>query len=454
MGSKRVNSKVARVFGVSSLALMAMGVTPAAADFDDALRAYATEANGQVDQAKVAEALDLWHKYAVAGDILSRQLLGDVYSNQPVFQTDENGKATRLTLPQDTGIIAEDKIKALAWYTIAATHDFEDFSQQPDFRQINARVRAQTRIPALKATMTTTQVDRAHEEVITILGSQSEFDLYRLGLMYQSGNGLPKNNVEALKYYNLALSRARNANQYAAERKNFLLTIMTKEEVEEANELTRSWQPPLPEALQGPSPRSIELEEQNRILRERQLALAIEEIEREFTSANDHVIQNALAALGLYLDEIDGEMGPKTRKAVERFQFILVEEDENLTAEEKRNVMTGKLSPVQKVALIAQAAQVNHAQSQYIYGVMHAEGIGVPVDGDEAVRWLKRSASFGYPLAHYALGKYYRSGIYGDNPVAPSRADASFHLGQAAALGYDPAQKELNELYEFNFAND
>lgn len=459
MGSKRLTTMIARWGAGSILALSAMGITPvgitpAAADFDDALRAYGTVTNGQVDQSKVAEALDLWHKYAVAGDVLSRQILGDIYSNRPIYGTDEDGKEIVLTQPEDTKFIIEDKVKALAWYTIAATHEFDDFSQQPNFRQINARVRAQSRIPELKKTMTTDEVDRAEREVVNILGSQSEFDLFRLGEMYQSGNGLPKDNVEALKYYNLALSRARNSNQYAAKSKNALLTIMTQDEIDLAEDLARSWEPPLPDALTGPSPRSIELENQNRVLRERQVALAIEEIEREFSKGNDHVIQNALAALGLYLGPIDGDMGPQTRQAIQRFQYILVEEDDDLSADQKADVRTGTLTPMQKVALVGRAASVNHPQSQYIYGVMHAEGIGVPVDGEEAVRWLKRSSSFGYPLAHFALGKYYRKGIYGDNPVGPSRAEASFHLGQAAALGFKPAQKELNELYEFNFQRD
>ena len=110
--------------------------------------------------------------------------------------------------------------------------------------------------------------------------------------------------------------------------------------------------------------------------------------------------------------------------------------------------MTGVLTPPQKVALIQSAAEVNHPQSQYILGVMYAEGIGVPVNGETAIGWLKRSADFGYPLAHYALGKYYRQGIFGNDPVMPSKAEAARHFGQAVALGYKPAESALEELYE------
>lgn len=453
MGSKRFTKQVSRTaiavlaFGLGSLA------TPAWADFDDALRAYATQANGEIDPTKVSEALDLWHKYAVAGDILSRQILGDVYSNSILYAQSQEVSGA-LPLPEETGVIAEDRVKALAWYTIAATHNFDDFAQKPNFRQINARTWAQDRIPQLKEKMTTEQVARAESMVVDILSTQSEFDLFRLGVMFQGGNGLRKDNVEALKFYKLASNRARNANQGAVERAAYLLTIMTKDEIDAAERLARDWEPPLPDAFTAKSPRTIELENQNRVLRERQLALAIEEIEREFAKNNEHVIQSALASLGLYLGAIDGKMGAGTRQAIERFQYTLVEDDKNLTDAQKRDTMTGVLTPAQKVTLIERGAKVNHPQSQYIFGIMHAEGIGVAVDGEEAVKWLKKSASFGYPLAHYALGQYYRKGIYGDNPVTPSRAEASYHLGQAAALGLDVAQKDLTELYEFNFARD
>ncbi|MEM9989491.1 MAG: SEL1-like repeat protein, partial [Pseudomonadota bacterium] len=222
MISKLISKQTFKLGAVSIGAFMMGAILPAKADFDDALRAYATQSNGQIDQAKVSEALDLWQKYAIAGDILSRQILGDLYSNQRVFTPSLEGETFRVPLPEETGIIQEDRVTALAWYTIAATHDFDDYSQKPDFRQINARIQAQSRIPELKATMTTEQVVAAEQEVVNLLSSQSEFDLYRLGSMFQSGHGLPKDNVQALKYYRLATNRARNSNQYAAKAANYV----------------------------------------------------------------------------------------------------------------------------------------------------------------------------------------------------------------------------------------
>ncbi|WP_158548430.1 SEL1-like repeat protein [Parvularcula marina] len=450
MGSKRFAPRNALLAGVS---LAVAGIfTPAFADFDDALRAYSYHPNGQIDQAKVLEALDLWRKYAIAGDVQSRQVLGDVYSNQSVNGCSSDSRDLAGPKPVDTGVIQEDKVRALAWYTIAATHDFEDYSQKPDFCEINARARAQTRVPQLKSVMTTEQVEKAEDLVVTLLSSESEFDLYRLGVMYQTGNGMPKNNVEALTYYNLASSRALNANPNAVKAASFLKTIMTREEIEEADKKAREWQPPLHDAFQGPSPIAVDIENQTKVLQARRTALAIAEIEANFAEGNEHLVQGALAALGLYLDDIDGTRGPKTIAAIKRFQYNLVEDDENLSEEQKRDSMTGVLTPPQKVKLIERAASVNHPQSQYIYGVMYAEGIGVPVNGEQSVRWLKKSASFGYPLAHFALGKYYRQGIYGDDPIEPSRSEAAHHLGQAVALGYKPAEKALEELYTYDYA--
>lgn len=449
----RKSTVLSRIFGASGMALVTLGVwSPAFADYDNALKAYATESNGEVDRAKVAEALDLWRKNAVAGDVLSREVLGDIYSNQPLFT--ESDEVFDAPLPADTGIIEENKVRALAWYTIAATHDFDGYSQTPTFREVNARIHAQERIPQLKATMTTEQVKAAQQEVVNILSSQSEFDLYRLGTMYQSGFGLPKNNVEALKYYRLATNRALNSNQNAARAAGFLVSIMTREEVDEADKRADEWEPPLPEALTTPSPKTLELENKLRLLGERQAATALANLEQEF-KGNEHVIQNSLAALGLYLGPVDGQIGPGTRTAIKRFQYTLVENDPNLSLEEKKDVATGTLTVAQKLELIDRAAKANHPQSQYIRGIMSAEGIGYAVNGQEAIRWLKKSASYGYPLAHYALGTYYRDGIFGDDPVEPSTAEASYHFAQAAALGYKDAQKELVKLnYEFDYVQD
>ena len=438
---------IKRGLAIATALVASVGVTGTArADYHDALRAYAFDAQGQVDRTEVAEALDMWRKYALAGDVLSRHVLGDLYSHKPL-ETD-----LAVPLPEDTGVVPYDPVEALAWYSIAATHDFDDFNQTPGFEQVNARVRARARIGALRAEMTDAQVKAAEERLVQLLSAGSAFDLYRLGTMHQSGEGLPKDNTQALMFYKLAQSRNLNSAGVAAEAAGFLMSIMEEGEVARATKLAERWQPPLPGNLTGPSPYQVALQRDIERLQALRAEPLFERMEAQF-SGNEHLIQNALAALGLYLGPIDGDVGPGTRDAIRKFQYTLVEDDASLTAAEKRDVQTGRLTVAQKLELIQRAAKRGHPQSQYVYGIMNADGIGVPVNGRAAEGWLKRSAGYGYPLAHYALGEYYTRGIQGENPLGPSRGQASYHYGQAAALGYEPAKDALVKLeYEFNVA--
>lgn len=459
MGSKRCSTVVTRVAAISSFALVAMGAfsTASAVDYDDALRTYSVAIDGKPDPSNVNRAIDTWRRNALAGDILSRVALGDLYSFHHISPPiDDRKRPVAPPAPRDTGVVREDKVEALAWYTIAATQDFSDYAgRKPEYREINAKVHARDRMPVLQAEMTTEMVKEAHERVVSILSgeSQSAFDLYRIGEMYQRGDGLPKDNVEAYKYFKLAIDRGQGVNANAIEALNSVREMMSEKEFKSAQRLIDTWQPPLPSHYTAASPMQIALERENAELREQQAAIAMEKIEKEFNDRNEHILQTALAALGLYLDEIDGQMGPKTRQAIRNFQYNLVEDDDNLTEDQKRNVMTGRLTGRQKIELVKRAAERNHPQSAYILGVIYAEGIGERPNGEKAVSWLKKSATYGYPLAHFALGRYYRDGIYGEDAVEPSREDASFHFGQAAALGLDEAQRELVEMkYEWNFA--
>ena len=432
------------------IAKAAMGIAVAAglpgaalADYDDALRAYAFDASGQMNRTDVAEALDMWQKYARAGDILSRQVLGDLYSHQ-ALETD-----AAVPHPEDTGIVPLDRVEALAWYAIAATHDFEGYNQTPSMADVNARARARARLPALRAELTDDAVKAAEARVVEILSAGSAFDLYRLGVMAQQGHGLPKDNAQALMFYKLAQSRNFNSSARAADAAGFLMSIMDAPDIERASLLAEEWEPPLPDHARGKSPRQVAIERDLIRLRALQAEPQFAKLEDQF-SGNESLLQNALAALGLYLGEIDGKVGPGTRDAIRKFQYTLVEDDDTLTTDEKRDVQTGTLTVAQKLELVRAAAERGHPQSQYVYGVMQAEGIGVPIDGAAAADWLGRSAAYGYSLAHFALGEYYARGIQGERPLRPSVAQASYHYGQASALGYAPAGDALTKLrYEF-----
>lgn len=422
------------------LATTMLSTTPARADYDDGVKAYAAQ--------NFESAVDTWRRHAIAGDVKSKQILGDVYS----------GKAPEarpgLTAPDQTGVIPQDDVEALTWYILAAHHDFATYNQDPSARDINAKYVAQARIPVLKARMKTSQVKKSERLVEDILSAESDFDLYRLGLMFQAGAGIQKDNVEALKYFELAKGRNANTNTLASEAAGYLMNLMSKKDIEKAQEKAANWEPPLPEALRNKTPRQIALEEEIKRLKSIQLADSLKNIEAEFSN-NEDLLQSALSALGYYGGKIDGNLGTESRIAIRSFQYSLVEKNKNMTEQEKLDTLTGYLTPEQKVKLIQSAAKREHPQSMYVFGLMYARGIGVPVNGKSAVKWLKDSANYGYALAHYALGNFYRTGIDGEDPVSANLTEAVFHLGQANALGIEGAGKELLELrYDMAPANN
>ncbi|NHK28922.1 hypothetical protein FF098_013450 [Parvularcula flava] len=425
--------------GIAAAAIgIAAGLLPAGAafaDYDDALNAYASQ--------KFENAVDLWVRYAVAGDVKSKQALGDVYAGKGLEAGPEYTGV--LTSPSDTGVIPQDDVEALAWYILAANHDFDSYNQSPTYRDVNAKFVAQEQIPILKKRMSDNDVYQSQLRVVEILSAESEFDLYRLGMMFQTGAGLPKDNIEALKYFELAKGRNRNSNAPASEAAKYLITLMNPRDVDTAQDLAANWEPPLPEALKNKTPRQEALEMELARLRSIQLAEAIDNIEEEFSN-NEDLLQSSLAALGFYQGSIDGKVGPETRTSVRNFQYSLYQKNREMTEEEKRNKMTGTLSPEQKVQLVQLAADREHPQSQYVYGIMYTRGIGVAKNGEKAVYWLKKSANYGYSLAHYALGVAFRDGIYGEDPVEPDVSEATFHFGQAYALGHQQAQEDLIKL--------
>lgn len=214
--------------------------------FERALRVYSDHPEGIIDQAKILEAKDLWTKYAMSGDVRSANTLGDLYSNKPFYISKISGPTSSAPLPSDTGVISEDRVAAYAWYLLAASLVFNDYGYDPDETDLAAQERSRTRLQELGAVMTVAQIYRAYDYFVNILATEGPIKLYRLGTLYQAGVYLPKDNVQALKYYNLAANRAKASNPDAVKSASFLKTIMTREEILEAEKMAREWEPPLP----------------------------------------------------------------------------------------------------------------------------------------------------------------------------------------------------------------
>jgi TPR repeat protein len=168
-----------------------------------------------------------------------------------------------------------------------------------------------------------------------------------------------------------------------------------------------------------------------------------------FSAVSDidtELLQRALNALGFRAGAVDNALGPQTRAAIRRFQYATVAKDRDKSEEEKQAVVTGVLTPRQTVKLIADAADVAHPMSQYVYGIMHVRGIGVEQDGKKAVTWLEKAAGQNLAISHYALCVVYRDGTTGLNEISPDGAKAAFHCAQAAAFGFQPAGDALRRL--------
>lgn len=417
------------VGGLIAASVMTLAAAPAHATYEAGLQAYT---NGQY-----AQALDLWRRFAIAGDIRSKKILGDVYSGKTLEVT--TGAATPLEE------IPVDNVQALLWYTLAAYHDFSAY-QLPTAEEVNAQILAEARLTDIRFRMSSSDVSKAEDLISRTFEAGSPYDIYRLGEMYQKGAGLDKNNTKALKMYALAKERGVGEASAAYE---FLEPLMTAKEIKTALEQVSNWQPPLPPEHTGKTRQQEELERLKRELEEIRMADALEAV----SDIDVELIQSTLNALGFRAGVVDNRLGPSTRAAIRRFQYSTVARNFDMSEEDKQAVVTGVLTPRQTVQLFADAAKAEHPMSQYVYGIMHVRGIGVEQDGAEAVKWLTSAADHDLSIAHYALGVVYRDGTTGLNEVAPDERKSAYHLARAAALGYKPANDALRRL-SFEYTRD
>ena len=68
-----------------------------------------------------------------------------------------------------------------------------------------------------------------------------------LGIMYQAGNGVPQDYVEAHKWFNLSAARAsadeKDVRDHAVKARDELASMMTPAQVAKAQRMSREWQP-------------------------------------------------------------------------------------------------------------------------------------------------------------------------------------------------------------------
>ncbi|WP_240538768.1 SEL1-like repeat protein [Halomonas sp. SH5A2] len=121
---------------------------------------------------------------------------------------------------------------------------------------------------------------------------------YMLGRMYEAGNGTPQNFIEAHKWYNLAASRG---HRHAADARNAVAERMTTQQIAEAQQAARGWQPEGPPDSQATPASRPDID----TLSDRE---GLAEIQRE------------LNRLGYDAGPVDGLMGTRTRNAILQYQ--------------------------------------------------------------------------------------------------------------------------------------
>lgn len=92
---------------------------------------------------------------------------------------------------------------------------------------------------------------------------------------------------------------------------------------------------------------------------------------------------------------------------------------------------------------LSRAARAGHPRAQFMLGILHAHGWGVPNDRVLAVDWFTRSARNGYGPACYHLGWMYHKG----DGVPRDDEEARRLLEQAAAQGMAAAHLALGRFY-------
>ena len=94
-------------------------------------------------------------------------------------------------------------------------------------------------------------------------------------------------------------------------------------------------------------------------------------------------------------------------------------------------------------AAFKELAQLGDAQAQFNLGAMYSNGLGVPRDYKESVKWCRRAAEQGHAIAQTKLGMMYGNG-YG---VPQDYQEAVKWYRLAAEQGEVEAQGRLGSMY-------
>lgn len=106
--------------------------------------------------------------------------------------------------------------------------------------------------------------------------------------------------------------------------------------------------------------------------------------------------------------------------------------------------MVVPMDDIQALKWFGLAADQGHGGAQYKLGVMHANGWGVPMNEDEAMKWYKLAAENGVTAAQVSLGTMYQNGF----SVEQDKIEALKWFTVAVKLGDSDARVHQEYLAE------
>ena len=104
------------------------------------------------------------------------------------------------------------------------------------------------------------------------------------------------------------------------------------------------------------------------------------------------------------------------------------------------------------IETLRKAAEQGNADAQYDFGVLYADGEGVPSDSAEAAKWYRKAAEQGHAQAQYTLGEMcendFNFRMYKSFTYSEGYAEAVKWYRKAAEQGHAEAQFNLAVKYD------
>ena len=254
---------------------------------------------------------------------------------------------------------------------------------------------------------------------------------FNLGVSYANGEGVPRDPVEAAKWWSMAAKQGYASAQYRLGTANYFAEGIPQNYVEAA----KWW---LMAAKQGYAWAQFNLG----LVYARGEGVPRDPVEAAKWWLMAAKQGHASAQYRLGVAYANGEGVPRDPVEAEKY-FRLAAEQQHADAQIAVGEMYLAQDPTEAANWYKRAAEEGNAIAQFELSEMYRRGYGVVLDPAEARRWLRKAAGQGYASAQSNLGSLYVNG----EGVPKSAARAASFYEMAAKQGLAQAQFYLGTLY-------